>query len=100
MTHTDEASILGLEGKVALITGGGAGIGRATAELFAKAGMRIAIAEIDAKRAEDARSALEAAGAEVLAVTADVTRRGGRRTGVRRIEATLRPAGRAGQQCR
>jgi 3-oxoacyl-[acyl-carrier protein] reductase len=70
---TDEISILGLSGKVALVTGGGAGIGRATAELFRTAGMRVAVAEIDAARAEDARAAL---GAEHLVVEADVRRAG------------------------
>ncbi len=69
-----EASILGLAGKVALVTGGGAGIGRATAELFARAGMRIAVAEIVPERAADVRAALDAAGAESLVEVADVRR--------------------------
>ncbi len=68
----DEKSILGLAGKVALITGGGAGIGRATAELFAQAGMKIAVAEINADRAADVRSALEKSGVENLVIEADV----------------------------
>jgi 3-oxoacyl-[acyl-carrier protein] reductase len=68
----DETSILGLAGKVALVTGGGAGIGRATVELFARAGMRIAVAEIVPERAADVRAALEAAGAESLVEIADV----------------------------
>ena len=68
----DETSILGLAGKVALVTGGGAGIGRATVELFARAGMRVAVAEIVPERAADVRAALEAAGAESLVEVADV----------------------------
>lgn len=68
----DELSILGLEGKVALVTGGGAGIGRATAELFAQAGMKVAVAEIRPDRAADARDALGKAGADHLVVEADV----------------------------
>lgn len=68
----DEKSLLGLQGKVAFITGGGAGIGRATAELFAKAGMKIAIAEIDANRAASVRAALDELGADNLVVEADV----------------------------
>lgn len=69
---SDELPILGLADKVALVTGGGAGIGRATAELFARAGMRVAVAEIDRERAASVRSALEATKAESLIVEADV----------------------------
>lgn len=72
MNAADEISILGLAGKVALITGGGAGIGRATAELFARAGMRVAVAEIEPGRAADVRKALETAGCDSLVVEADV----------------------------
>ena len=59
--------------KVVLVTGAGAGIGRATAEMFGRAGARITFIEIDDARKEDTRQALEAAGVETLAVTGDVT---------------------------
>jgi NAD(P)-dependent dehydrogenase (short-subunit alcohol dehydrogenase family) len=68
----NEIDILGLAGKVALVTGGGAGIGRASAELLARAGVRVAVAEIDAARAADVGAALEAIGADALVVQADV----------------------------
>lgn len=71
----DEASILGLSGKVALVTGGGAGIGRATAELFARAGMKVAVAEIAPGRADDIRNALASIGGEHLVEVADVRAR-------------------------
>lgn len=70
---TDETSILGLRDRVALVTGGGAGIGRATAELFARAGMKVVVAEIDPQRAADARAMLESTGG--LVVEADVRKR-------------------------
>jgi NAD(P)-dependent dehydrogenase (short-subunit alcohol dehydrogenase family) len=64
--------ILGLAGRVALVTGGGAGIGRATAELLGRAGMRVAVAEIDPVRAADVRTALEEASVDALVMEADV----------------------------
>lgn len=72
MTVKDEQSLLGLADKVSLVTGGGAGIGRATAELLARAGMRVAVAEIDPDRAADVRKALNVTGCENLVIETDV----------------------------
>lgn len=58
-------------GKTVVVTGGGAGIGRATAEAFAQAGARVAVIEIDAGRAAEVRGAL---GADALVIEGDVTK--------------------------
>ena len=62
-----------LDGKVAVVTGGGTGIGGAIARLFAQHGASVEIAEIDPDLAEENRSAIEAAGGTVRAHVVDVT---------------------------
>lgn len=57
-------------GKIALVTGGGVGIGRATCEAFAKAGATVITIEKDADRAADVRAAL---GDKHVVVDGDVT---------------------------
>ncbi|MEM7407505.1 MAG: glucose 1-dehydrogenase [Pseudomonadota bacterium] len=62
-----------LTGKVALVTGAGSGIGRATAKVMAREGARLAISDVNVEGLERTASALRAGGTEVLAVTCDVT---------------------------
>lgn len=69
---TGDVGLFGLAGKVALVTGGGAGIGRATAELFAKAGMRVAVVEVDPQRTASLRNDFNGTGGDHLVIRADV----------------------------
>jgi NAD(P)-dependent dehydrogenase (short-subunit alcohol dehydrogenase family) len=62
-----------LDGQVAVVTGGGAGIGGAIARLFAEHGALVEIAEIDPERAEESRAAIESAGGTARAHVVDVT---------------------------
>ena len=66
-----------LEGKVALITGGDSGIGRAVAVLYAREGADVAIVFLPQEKidAQETQRAVEAAGRECLLVPGDVTRR-------------------------
>lgn len=62
-----------LAGKVAFITGAGGGIGRRAAELFAREGARIAVAERDEASGRATAQAVEEAGGKALFVRTDVT---------------------------
>jgi NAD(P)-dependent dehydrogenase (short-subunit alcohol dehydrogenase family) len=61
-----------LEGKVALITGAGSGIGRATALLFAREGADIAVNDIDLPSAQQTSEAVRQLGRKSIAVQADI----------------------------
>lgn len=62
-----------LQDKVALISGGARGIGRATALLFAQEGARVAIADMNADGVNETAEMVRAQGGEALALTVDVS---------------------------
>lgn len=66
--------MIDFQGKVAVITGGASGIGRAMAERFAEEGMRIVLADVDEVALAQTTSELQAEGAEVLSVVCDVSK--------------------------
>jgi len=68
-----DAKAISLAGKVAVVTGGGAGIGRAIAETFAACGAAVVIAERDPQRAQEAVAAISARGGRALACVGDVS---------------------------
>ncbi len=61
-----------LKGKVAFITGAGAGMGREASVLFAEEGARVVVADIDGKAAQGTVALVEKVGGQALAVTGDV----------------------------
>jgi NAD(P)-dependent dehydrogenase (short-subunit alcohol dehydrogenase family) len=62
-----------LEGKVAIITGGGSGIGRAAAELFAREGAKVVVADYNAEAGQNALQAIKDSGGEAVFVKVDVS---------------------------
>jgi NAD(P)-dependent dehydrogenase (short-subunit alcohol dehydrogenase family) len=63
-----------LDGKSALVTGGGGGIGRATALAFSREGARVAVADYAAEAAAETVAMVNAAGGQAITLTGDVTR--------------------------
>lgn len=63
----------GLDGRVAVITGGASGIGRALADLCVARGMRVVVADVDSTRVRAVEAELRSRGADVIGVPTDVT---------------------------
>ena len=65
-----------IDGKVALVTGGGAGIGRACCELLSKAGAQVVVSDIDKVAAEETVKSIVESNGEAIAINHDVSREG------------------------
>jgi NAD(P)-dependent dehydrogenase (short-subunit alcohol dehydrogenase family) len=68
-----QLDVFRLDGRVALVPGGGGAIGSALAGALAGAGARVAVIDVTDERAEAAAASIRAAGPEVIAFGADVT---------------------------
>ena len=64
-----------LTGKVAIVTGGGTGIGRAVLLRLSRAGARVAVADVDESAARKVEQEVRDSGGDALAVGVDVTKR-------------------------
>jgi NAD(P)-dependent dehydrogenase (short-subunit alcohol dehydrogenase family) len=73
------------EGKVALVTGAGSGIGRASAVALAQAGGRVALLSHTADEIEEAAQEIRSAGGEAVALTADVSDESAMRKAVQQL---------------
>jgi NAD(P)-dependent dehydrogenase (short-subunit alcohol dehydrogenase family) len=68
-----DIDLLGLSGKVAVVWGGGYGMGECTSRRLAQAGARVAVIDIVPDRAEAIAAELKASGSQAVALGADVT---------------------------
>jgi len=78
-----------LANKVALITGGASGIGRATAVLFAQEGAAVAIVDINLEQGRSVAAEIESAGGRAIFIPCDVTKADDCRAAVEKTVATF-----------
>jgi len=78
-----------LDGKVALITGAASGIGKAIAELYAKNGAAVAIADINQQAADAAAAQIKASGGKAVGIEMDVTNEDAVNAGTDKAAATF-----------
>jgi NAD(P)-dependent dehydrogenase (short-subunit alcohol dehydrogenase family) len=67
-------SLLGLDQKVAIVTGGGGNIGSATVRMLAQAGARVVVADVDGANAATSAEAVRSLGGEAVALALDTRR--------------------------
>ncbi|WP_267225770.1 3-hydroxybutyrate dehydrogenase [Dyella silvae] len=78
-----------LDGKVALITGAASGLGKAIAELYAKNGAAVAIADINQQAADATAAEINAAGGKAIGIAMDVTDEAAVNAGTDKVVATF-----------
>ena len=71
----DIQQVFGLSGRVAIVTGGASGIGRAVAEVLASAGARVVVGDLNGAGAKETAVAIHESGGEAVAHEVDVARR-------------------------
>ena len=65
-----------LAGKIALVTGGGGGIGSVTSHAYAREGAKVAVVDVDGAAARKVADAIVAAGGEAVGIAVDVSNSG------------------------
>ena len=77
-----------LEGKVALVTGGSTGIGRATAQIFVREDAKVAVADVNVEGAEETVRLIKAAGSEAIFIKTDVSQAADTQAMVKKVVET------------
>ncbi|MDP4099051.1 SDR family oxidoreductase [Paenibacillus sp. P96] len=78
-----------LQGKIAIVSGGGSGIGKATAILFARHGAKVAMLDRTPDKAEQTKAEIEQTGGEALVVECDISKTDTVEAGMRKVADTF-----------